>query len=218
MWISMTNRRTLSVFVYLILLIALSLSLVVPRISAQSNFNVIIPGATYGDQNTEPWSSTISADLVQAYMMFSTPTPLVIQSVSMYVQYSGSDGTQCMRFGIYLDNGNGSPAGQPLVAATWYAYCFHGTISYGPAWETWRLRPLDFLNITQPGTYWLAVLASQTYGDIFHYAYSTSYDYNYGYATYFFPASFTSGFPTIFSSNPVWEGNGPYSAYVTGVP
>ena len=164
----MTNRRTLSVFVYLILLIALSLSLVVPRISAQSNFNVIVPGATYGDQNTEPWSSTISADLVQAYVMFSTPTPLVIQSVSMYVQYSGSDGTQCMRFGIYLDNGNGSPAGQPLVAATWYAYCFHGTISYGPAWETWRLRPLDFLNITQPGTYWLAVLASQTYGDIFH--------------------------------------------------
>jgi len=217
MLISMTTRSRAPLFLYLILLIALSVSLAVPRISA-SNINVYVPAATYGDTNVEQWTSTIGGNMVQAYLQFSTPTPLLITFVSMYVQYSGSDGTQCMRFGIYLDNGNGSPAGQPLVAATLNPYCLHGSVEYGPGWETWRLRPIDFLNITQPGTYWLAVLASQTFGSIYHYAYSSSYDWTYGYATYFFPSTYEYGFPTIFSTTPAWEGNGPYSIYVSGIP
>ncbi len=217
MLISMTSRSRVPLFLYLILLIVLSTTLAIPRISA-SNINVFIPTASYGDTNVEQWSSTIGGNIVQAYLMFTTPTPLVVQFVTMYVQYSGSDGTQCMRFGIYLDNGNGSPAGEPLIAATLNSYCLHGSVSWGPDWETWRLHPIDFLNITQPGTYWLAVLASQTFGNVYHYAYSSSYDYTYGYATYFFPASYSQGFPTIFSTTPAWEGNGPYSIFVSGVP
>jgi len=213
----MTSCSRFTSILYLMLLIVLSASLVVPRISAQ-NFNVYVPLASYGDMNIEQWSGTIGGNIVQAYLMFTTPTPLLITSVSMYVQYSGSDGSQCMRFGVYLDNGNGSPAGQPLVAATWNLYCLHGSVSWGPDWETWRLRPIDFMNLTQPGTYWLAVLATQSFGNVYHYAYSSSYDYTYGYATYFFTAQASSGFPTIFSWTPAWEGNGPYSIYVTGVP
>ena len=120
-----------------------------------------------------------------------------------------------MRFGIYQDNGNGSPAGQSLVASTTNAYCLHGSASWGPAWETWKLRSSDYLTINASGTYWLAVLASETFGNVYHYAYSSSYDYTYGYATYFFYSPYSQGFPTIFSSSPVWEGNGPYSIYVT---
>ena len=219
MSVSMTSRSRLRPIFYVILLIALASGFMLPRISAAPpNFNVYVPVASYGDTNIEQWTSTIGGDMVQAYLLFSTPTPLLILSVSMYVQYSGSDGSQCMRFGVYLDNGNGSPAGQPLIASTWNAYCLHGSVSWGPAWETWRLRPFDYMNISQPGTYWLTVLAPQTYGSIYHYAYSSSYDYTYAYATYFFPTSFTQGFPTIFSTTPAWEGNGPYSIYVTGVP
>jgi len=217
MLISMTSRSRVWLFLYLILLIGLSISLVIPKISAQ-NVNLFIPTTSYGDTNVEQWSSTIGGNIVQAYLMFTVPTPLLIQFVSMYTQYSGSDGSQCMRFGIYLDNGNGSPAGEPLVAATLNVYCLHGAVTWGPGWETWRLHPIDFLNITQPGTYWLAVLASQTYGSVYHYAYSSSYDYTYGYATYFFPSTFSAGFPTIFSTTPAWEGNGPYSIYVSGIP
>jgi hypothetical protein len=169
----------------------------------------------YGDQNIEQWSSTIGANMVQAYLMFSVPGPAVVRSVSMYLQYSGSDGSQCMRFGIYNDDGSGSPAGQSLVASTTNAYCLHGSASWGPAWETWNLRSSDYMRINVTGTYWLAVLAAQTYGSVYHYAYSSSYDYTYGYATYFFYAPYSQGFPTIFSSSPAWEGNGPYSIYVT---
>jgi len=150
----MTKCSRLSLFVYLILLITLSATLIVPRTSA-SNFSVYVPVATYGDTNIEQWTSTIGANMVQAYLMFSVPTPLLITSVNMYVQYSGSDGSQCMRFGIYLDNGNGSPAGEPLIASTWNTYCLHGSVTWGPGWETWRLRPFDYLNVTQRGTYWL---------------------------------------------------------------
>jgi hypothetical protein len=215
----MTSRSRLPLFLYLILLILLSASLTVPRIFASpSSFNIYVPVTSYGDTNVEQWSSTIGGNVVQAYLMFSTPTPLLILSVSMYVQYSGSDGSQCMRFGVYLDNGNGSPAGQPLVASTWNFYCLHGSVSWGPDWETWRLRPNDFLNITQPGTYWLAVLATQSFGNVYHYAYSSSYDYTYSYATYYFSTPALQGFPLIFSYNPAWEGNGPYSVYVSGVP
>ena len=210
MLVSMTRCSRISLFLYLILLITLSVALIVPQTSATTV-------ATYGDTNIEQWSSTIGGSIVQAYLMFSVPGPTVVQSVSMYVQYSGSDGSQCMRFGIYEDNGNGSPAGQPLVASTSNVYCLHGSVSWGPAWETWRLRPGDYLTINETGTYWLAVLASQTYGNVYHYAYSSSYDYTYGYATYFFASPYSQGFPTIFSTTPAWEGNGPYSIYVTAV-
>jgi hypothetical protein len=201
------TRSRVSAIVYLILLIALSVSLV-PQTFAQTITN-------YGDQNIEQWTSTIGADMVQAYVLFTVPGPVVIQSISMYVQYSGSDGTQCMLFGIYQDNGNGSPAGQPLIASTTNSYCLHGSVSWGPGWETWRLRANDNLTIPNAGSYWLATLAPQTYGSIYHYAYSSSYDYTYAYATYFFTTPYSLGFPTVFISSPAWEGNGPYSIYVT---
>lgn len=203
------TRRTGAAFVYLILLIALAVTLL-PQTFASTVTN-------YGDQNVEQWTSTIGGNIVQAYVMFSVPGPAVIQSISMYVQYSGSDGSQCMRFGIYQDNGNGSPAGQPLVSSTTFLYCLHGAATWGPAWETWKLRANDNLTLPAGGDYWLATLAPQTYGSVYHYAYSSSYDYTYGYATYFFATSYTLGFPTIFSSNPGWEGNGPYSIYVTAM-
>jgi len=204
----MANRGASSFIVYLILLMTLAATAVIPQAFASTV-------ASYGDSNVEQWTSTIGANIVQAYLMFSVPGPVVIQSVSMYMQYSGSDGSQCMRFGIYQDDGSGSPAGQLLVASTTNAYCLHGAVTWGPAWETWKLRPVDYLTINATGTYWLALLASQSFGSVYHYAYSSSYDYTYGYATYFFYSPYSQGFPTIFSSSPVWEGNGPYSIYVT---
>ena len=203
------SRSRGSSIVYLILLIALAVTLV------PQSFGSTV--TSYGDQNIEQWSSTIGGNMVQAYVMFSMPGPTVIRSVSMYVQYSGSDGSQCMLFGIYQDNGSGSPAGQPLVAYTKTTYCLHGSASWGPAWQTWTLRVNDTLSIPAAGDYWLATLASQTYGNIYHYAYSSSYDYTYGYATYFFTTPYSLGFPTLFSSSPAWEGNGPYSIYVTAM-
>jgi hypothetical protein len=172
----------------------------------------------YGDQNIEQWAGTIGGDLVQAYAKITISGPIVIQSVSIYLQYAGSDGSQCMKFGIYKDDGSGSPAGQSLVAATQNGYCLHGSASWGPAWETWNLLSSDYLTISEPGDYWLCTLAKQTYGSIYHYAYTGDYDYNYGYANYFFAAPYLDGFPTTFSSSPAWEGNAPYSFYVTGVP
>jgi hypothetical protein len=203
----MMTRGRGSTIVYLILLIGLAVTLL-----PQSFASTI---ANYGDENVEQWTSTIGGNMVQAYVMFTVPGPVVIRSISMYMQYSGSDGSQCMWFGVYQDNGSGSPAGQPLVASTKTVYCLHGSASWGPAWETWRLRSNDTLSIPAGGAYWLATLAAQTYGNIYHYAYSSSYDYTYGYATYFFTTPYSLGFPTYFSSSPAWEGNGPYSIYVT---
>jgi hypothetical protein len=173
----------------------------------------------FGDQNVEQYAGTIGGNLVQAYTLISVGRPVVIQSVSMYMQYSGSDGSQCILFGIYQDNGSGSPAGQPLVAYTRNAYCLRGSGSWGPTWQTWNLKPSDYLKLTTPGDYWLCTLASQTYGTIYHYAYTgASYDFTYGYANYFFPSPFSTGFPTTFSSAQGigWESNAPYSFYVTG--
>jgi hypothetical protein len=203
----MMTRSRGPAIVYLILLIALAVTLV-PQTFASTVTN-------YGDQNIEQWSSTIGGNIVQAYVLFTVPGPVVIQSISMYMQYSGSDGSQCMKFGIYQDNGNGSPAGQPLIASTTNSYCLHGGATWGPGWETWKLRPNDSLSIPAAGGYWLATLASQTYGNIYHYAYSSSYDYTYAYLTYYFFTPYSVGFPTVFISNPAGEGNGPYSIYVT---
>ena len=104
-----------------------------------------------------------------------------------------------MLFGIYQDNGSGSPAGQPLVAYTRNAYCLHGSGSWGPAWQTWNLKPSDYLTINTPGSYWLCTLAEQTYGSIYHYAYTgTSYDYTYGYANYYFSTIVLKWFSNYF--------------------
>lgn len=176
-------------------------------------------GATlvfYGDQNIEQWSGTIGGDLVQAYVTFTVNTPTILQSVSMYVQYSGSDGSQCMYFGVYQDNGSGTPAGQPLVAATSHAYCLRAAATWGPAWMTWKLFPSDYMAILTPGTYWLCTLARQSYGTIFHYSYTGAYDWTYGYSDYFFVAPFANGFPQFFSTTPASETIGPFSFYATG--
>jgi hypothetical protein len=182
---------------------------------ATQTFGVTV--TRYGDQNIEQWPGTIGGDLVQAYIMITVNGPTVILSVSMYLQYSGSDGTQCMYFGVYQDNGSGSPAGQPLVAFTSNAYCLHGSGSWGPDWQTWRLRSSDQMFLPTAGDYWICTLAKQTYGSIYHYAYTGAYDYTYGYANYFFNAPFGTGFPTTFASSPGWESNAPYSFYVTGL-
>jgi len=210
-WFSMRIGKKGQVVVYSTLLIAF----VIVQMSAPQAFAFAL--MNFGDQNIEQWTGTISANIVQAYTMITIPGPIAIQSVSIYTQYSGSDGTQCFLFGVYADNGSGSPAGQPLVASTKTAYCLHGSVNWGPAWETWRLRPFDIMVLPTAGSYWLAILASQTFGSIYHYAYSSSYDYTYGYADYFFVAPFSTGFPAVFTSTPAWEGNGPYSFYVTGV-
>ena len=207
----MHRRSRTRVIVYLIVLIAI----VMTEVSISHAFALVT--ASFGDPNVEQWTSTIGANEVQAYLMFTVPGPVIIQSVSMYMQYSGSDGTQCLKFGIYPDNGSGSPAGQSLVSATKNAYCLHGSASWGPAWETFRLRTNDTLSLPSAGTYWLTILAPYTYGSVYHYAYSSSYDYSYGYATYFFTTPYSTGFPTTFMSNPQYEGNGPYSIYVTAV-
>jgi len=172
----------------------------------------------YGDQNVEQWTSSLAGNIVQAYTKITVSGPVVIQVVSMYLQYSGSDGSQCLKFGVYQDNGNGSPAGQPLVASTQHAYCFHVAVTWGPAWQKWNLRPDDALVIPAAGDYWIATLASRTFGSVYHYAYSSSYDYTYGYADFFFAAPYSAGLPITFSSNTVWEGNAPYSFYVAAAP
>lgn len=190
--------------------------LIIAQPIAPLTFGVV--SNVYGDQNIEQWSGIIGGDMVQAYVLITVDRPTIIQAVSMYMQYSGSDSSQCIKFGVYRDNGSGSPAGQPLVAATQNGYCLRGSASWGPAWQTWKLRPSDYLLINAPGDYWLCTLAKQTYGSIYHYAYAQSYDYTYGYANYFFFSPYDQGFPTTFSSNPAWESNAPYSFYAIGVP
>ncbi len=190
------------------------LLLMFTELVTMQTFGVV--SAAYGNQNVEQWTGIIGGDMVQAYVLVTVNKPTVIQSISMYLQYSGSDGSQCIKFGIYMDNGNGSPAGQALVAATQNSYCLRGSGSWGPAWQTWKLRPSDYLTINASGDYWLSTLAKQTYGTIYHYSYSQNYDYTYGYANYFFTTPYDQGFPTAFSSNPAWESNAPYSFYVTG--
>jgi hypothetical protein len=180
---------------------------------------------SYGDQNIEQWSSTIGANIVQAYLWFNVNQPTVIKSITMFMQYSGSDGTTCIKFGIYRDSGTGSVAGQPLVAATQNGYCLRPSASWGPAWETFNLLPSDYLVINGTGGFWLATLANQAFGQIYHYSSNYgAYDYNYGYATVFFQSNYAYGFPSTFApaswttngGGLFWEGNGPYSIYVTG--
>lgn len=176
-------------------------------------------GATivfYGDPNVEQWTDTIGGGVVQAYTMITINAPTLIRSVSMFLHYSGSDGSQCMYFGIYQDNGNGSPVGQPLVNATKTAYCLRSAATWGPAWQTWKLVPSDYM-LLWPGTYWLCTLAKQTYGIVYHYSYTGSYDWTYGTSAYWFVAAYETGFPQFFSPHPASTWNGPYSFYVSGI-
>jgi len=190
--------------------------------------------AIYGDTNVEPVTSTFNAQYVEALTKITVTQPTVIQSVSMYLQYTGSDGSQCLKFGIYADNGGAygqsSPLNEPLIAATHNGYCFV-TGNFGPAWETWTLQPSDYLTVSK-GVYWLAVLPKQSYGLISRFTYTGlfpgQYLYNYGYFMYGFPASYALGFPPTvfapltgnviapFNSGNIGEYNAPYSFYVAG--
>jgi len=193
-----------------------------------------------GDVNVEPVFSTFNAQYVEALTKITVIASTTIQSVSMYLQYTGSDGSQCLKFGIYADNGatpygQSSPLNEPLISATNDGYCFV-TGDFGPAWETWTIQPSDSLTIPAAGVYWLAVLPKESYGNIYHFTYTGLYPgqylYNYGTFMYGFPASYALGFPAVnFGTNPyqyggylilpynsgnVGEYNAPYSFYVTG--
>ena len=184
----------------------------------------------YGDTTIEPTPTTIVRQYVQALTKISVGGT-VIRSISLYLQYTGSDRSQCIKFGVYQDDGAGSIVNQPLVAATQNGYCL-ARGDWGPAWQTWNLAPSDYLTLGG-GTYWLCILANQAFGTIYHYTYTGAWGgqfyYDYGYVSYFFPASYTLGFPqtpiagnynVIIQPNnspagPVFSG-GPYSIYATG--
>jgi len=199
-----------------------------------------------GDTNVEPVATGLNAQYVEALTKIAVNQSFVIHSVSMYLQYgqygidtAGSGESQCLKFGVYGDNGASyglsSPIGEPLIAATQNGYCFAAGI-FGPGWETWALQPSDYLTIPKAGVYWLAVLPEYSYGNIYHFTYTGltpgQYLYSYGYFMYAFPASYALGFPpTPFGVNPygynnnfvlpfnsqnVGEYNAPYSFYVTG--
>lgn len=172
-----------------VLAISLLIGSVQPVFAAES--------LTFGDTVAEQFPGNIGGGFVQAYVRVTISQPTTLTSVSMYLKYSGSAGDQCFKFGIYKDGnvgleGHGSPASQPLVAATTNGYCLYGTGSWGPAWETWELASSDYLTIKTPGNYWLCVLASNSYGNIYHFSPLYTYGYNstYGYNDFFFPALF----------------------------
>ena len=226
------SLRNSKCIVLILLSLAAVVALTAPFVLAQTL-------VTYGDTNVEVATTTLLDNYVNALTKIVVTQPTVITSVSMYLQYSGSDGSQCIKFGIYRDNGGtyaqSNPVGEPLVAATANGYCFL-LGNFGPAWETWPLLPSDQMALN-PGTYWLATLALQDFGTIYHFTYTGAYGgqylYNYGYFNYAFPASFALGFPpTTFANttytngegailpfNPanIGEYNAPFSFYVTGV-
>jgi hypothetical protein len=191
-----------------------------------------------GDSNVEPTTITLPKWYVMALTKFTVTRYTTVESFSLYVQYAGSDGSQCIKFGIYSDNGGSygqsSPLWQPLVASTHNGYCFQ-TGNFGPAWETWALSPGDYMTLG-PGTYWLCTLASERYGTIYHFTYTGSYGgqylYQYGYFYYGFPASYALGYPPTafgnttytngqnnilpFNSADIGTYNAPFSFYASG--
>jgi hypothetical protein len=214
---------------------SVALLLIVATVTLIASQSIAVSAsANYGDTNIETLTSTLIQQYVVALTKITITHPTVMQSVSMYLHYTGSDGSQCIKFGIYSDDGNGSPMGQSFVAATQNGYCFQITESWGPAWETWQLVPSDYLTISTPGVYWLCTLANQAYGTIYHYTYTGSnggqYLYNYGYYSYSFPASYSLGFPQVNFPQPnfpgahlamaanftIVENNAPFSFYMTG--
>lgn len=225
-------KITLSQYVvFTLLYLAAMIALTAPLASAYAQ-------VTYGDTNIELSTTNLLDNYVDALTKIVVTQPTTITSVSMYLQYAGSDGSQCIKFGIYRDSGGSwgqsNPLNQSLVAATHYGYCFL-LGDFGPAWETWLLLPSDYM-VVGPGTYWLATLASQDFGTIYHFTYTGAYGgqylYNYGYFNYAFPASYALGFPpTVFGNTTYTNGEGnilpfnptnvgeydaPFSFYVTG--
>jgi hypothetical protein len=216
--------------VFTLLSLAAIITLTAPFVSVYAAVN-------YGDTNIELATTNLLDNYVDALNKITVTQPTTITSISMYLQYTGSDGSQCIKFGIYGDNGGSygqsSPLYQPLVATTSQGYCLQ-VGDFGPAWETWTLLPSDEM-VVSPGTYWLTTLAKQDFGTIYHYTYTGAFGgqsfYNYGYFNYAFPASYALGFPpTVFGNttygnylivphNPNDTGayNAPYSFYVTGV-
>jgi len=201
----------------------------------------VFASTVLGDTNIEPVFSTFNAQYVEALTKITVTQPTVIHSVAMYLQYTGSDGSQCLKFGIYGDSGGSygqsNPLNQPLIAATRNGYCLRVTTSFGPAWENFTLQPSDYLTIPSAGVYWLAVLPKESFGNIYHFTFtgldSAFYSYTYGYFMYAMPASYALGFPTVFgygetpgncgngfimpcNPNNVGEYNAPYSFYVAG--
>ena len=229
-----TVTKCKCVFLTLLALVAV-VALTAPFALAQ-----IVPSITYGDTNVEVYTTNLLDNYVDALTKIVVTQPTTITQVSMYLYYTGSDGSQCIKFGIYGDNGaswaQSNPLNEPLVASTHNAYCFV-VGDFGPAWETWPLLPSDYM-VVGPGTYWLATLASQDFGTIYRFTYTGSYGgqylYKYGYFNYAFPASFTLGFPPVAFGNTTYvagEGlilptfptdigdyNAPYSFYVSGIP
>ena len=191
-----------------------------------------------GDSNVEVVSTSLVPQYVMALTKFTATSATTITSISLYISYTGSDGSQCIKFGVYDDNGGpygqSNPLGQPLVAATHNGYCLQ-TGNFGPAWETWTLQPGDQMAIGA-GTYWLTTLASKSLGTIYHFTYTGAYGgqylYQYGYFYYGFPASYTLGYPpTVFgptdctlcqpATQPLYpsnagEYNAPFSFYANG--
>jgi len=215
-----------------LLSLAAIISLTAPFVSAYTQ-------VTYGDTNIETATTNLLDNYVDALTKITVTQPTTITSVSMYLQYAGSDGSQCIKFAIYGDNGGSygqsNPLNQPLIEATSHGYCFQ-VGDFGPAWETWTLSPSDEMTLN-PGTYWLATLASEDFGTIYHFTYTGAYGgqylYKYGYFNYAFPASYALGFPptdfgnttytngqgNILPFNPanIGEYNAPFSFYVTGI-
>ncbi|MFI5449640.1 MAG: hypothetical protein ACHQ03_07745 [Candidatus Bathyarchaeia archaeon] len=167
-----------------------------------------------GDTNVEAGRSGFLAQYVEALTKITVTGPTLITSVSMYLQYTWSDGSQCLKFGIYGNTvGSGgvpqfndpynidqnTPGNQSLIAATQNGYCFNRTPSFGPAWETWTLQPSDYLKIPSAGVYWLAVLPKESFGWFYTFMYTGlsggEFLYNYGYFMYGFAASYALGFP-----------------------
>lgn len=217
----MTKSHSKRVITSLLLVCWIALPFAVADLSMNQLMQPVfgVQTLTYGDTNVERYQSTISGDTVQAYARIAVNQPITITTVSLFLQYSGSYGNQCIKFGIYKD-GNLNPAGQPLVAATKNGYCLYGAGTYGPTWQTWSLSPSDQLAIKTPGTYWLCVLGAYSYGNIFHSAslYGRGYNQQTAYSDFFFLANYTIGFPSTFNSNPAWETQAPFSIYVQAVP
>ena len=207
-------------------------------IALTTPFVSVFAATTYGDANIEPVTSILVPQFVMALTKIYVTHSTTISSVSMYLQYSDSDSSQCLKFGVYGDNGaayaQSSPMNQPLIAATRNGYCLRQG-DFDPAWETWSLASSDYLTIRNAGTYWLAVLAKEAYGTVYHFTYTGAYGgqflYQFGYFYYGFPASYTLGFPPTvfgnttysnanlilpFNQNNVGEYNAPFSFYVTG--
>ena len=224
----------IQVFVFQLFFLVAIVALTTPLLSAYG-------AVVLGDANVEPIGTSLIPNYVDALTKFTVTGTTTITSFSLYLSFTGSDGSQCLKFGIYPDNGGtygqSSPLNEPLAAATGsfgsnQGFCFP-LGNFGPGWLTWTLPSSEGITLNS-GTYWLAVLAKENFGTIYHFTYTGAYPaynfYNYGYFNYAFPASYVLGFPPVVFGNSTFgnynifphypnnpgEYNAPYSFYVTG--